>query len=448
MNDDKSRLGTEKISKLILSLAVPSIVAQLINVLYNIVDRIYIGHIENIGNIALTGVGVTFPIITLISAFSCFVGMGGAPLASMNFGRGDKDKSEKILGNSVTMLLFFSVVLTTFFMIFKEPLLYMFGASEQSIYYAQKYITIYLCGTLFVQLSLGLNTFISAQGNAKTAMLSVLIGALTNIILDFVFIFILKFGVEGAAYATVISQFLSALWVVKFLLSEKSIFRIKKKNIKPQFNIIKSISALGISPFVMQSTESLVMIVLNSGLQKYGNDIYVGSMTIMTSVLQLVVTPINGFNQGVQTILSYNYGAENKDRVIKTFKIIFCTSLSISCICGFLTCMFPSFFVGLFSKNEELINVTSKMMPIYLGGIWAFGAQMACQSTFLGLGQAKISLFLALLRKIILLIPLAIILPKFFGVNGIYYSEPIADITAAATTSIVFLLTFKKILNK
>lgn len=340
-----SKLGTESIPKLVFSLAIPAISAQLINVLYNIVDRMYIGHIENVGDIALTGVGVTFPILMIIAAFSSFVGMGGAPLSSIKLGEGDKEGAEKILGNSVIMLLFFSVILTILFYIFKVPLLYLFGASDNSIVYANEYIKIYLMGTIFVQFSLGLNTFISAQGNAKIAMLSVLIGAVTNIILDPIFIFVFNMGVRGAAFATIISQALSAIWVLKFLLSDKSVIKIKRKYLKFNMKIALGIGALGISPFIMQSTESLVNIVLNSGLQKYGGDVYVGSMTIMTSVLQLIVVPINGFAQGVQPIISYNYGAGNKERVIKTFKILITSTTVLSVICCLMAVLFPRIFV-------------------------------------------------------------------------------------------------------
>lgn len=447
-NSNDTRLGTEKIPKLLLSLALPAVVAQLINVLYNIVDRIYIGHMEGIGDIALTGVGVTFPIIMIISAFSAFAGMGGAPLASIKLGAKDQKGAEKILGNSITMLVSLSVILTVFFMIFKVPVLYAFGASDNTITYANDYISIYLCGTIFVQLALGLNTFISAQGFAKTAMISVLVGAMTNIVLDPILIFGFGMGVKGAACATVISQFISAVWVVRFLLSQRSGIKIRKENLALDKKILLPIMALGISPFIMQSTESLVTIVLNSGLQKYGNDIYVGSMTIITSVLQLIVMPMQGITQGAQPIISYNYGAKNNKRVKETFKLLLKVTLTYSVLACLIVCLFPQFFVQLFNKKEELVQLTTKMMPIFLGGIWAFGAQSACQSTFLALGQAKISLFLALLRKVILLIPLALILPILFDVEGIYYAQPIADIIASATTLTIFLSLYKKILKK
>lgn len=449
-NSQDEKLGKESIPKLMFTLALPAILAQLINVLYNIVDRIYIGNMPGVGDLALTGVGVTFPIIMLISAFSALAGMGGAPLASIKLGAGDKDGAEKILGNSATLLLICSVVLTTIFLIYKEPLLYMFGASENIITYSLDYINIYLYGTIFVQFALGLNMYISAQGFAKTAMLSVLIGAITNIILDPIFIFSLNMGVKGAALATIISQCLSAIWVVNFLSSKKSksIIKIKKHNLKINKAIVGSILALGIAPFIMQATESLLNIVLNSGLQKYGGDLYVGSMTIMTSIMQLLVIPIQGLTQGVQPIISYNYGAKQYDRVKKTFKLLITISFTATIIGTLAIILFPNIFVGIFTQKQELADLTAKMIKIFMAGMWIFGIQMACQSTFMGLGQAKISLFLALLRKVILLIPLAIILPKFFDVAGIYYAEPIADVIASLTTLTMFMLSYKKILGE
>lgn len=448
-NSKDTRLGTERLGKLVFTLALPSMVAQIVNVLYNIIDRIYIGHISGTGNIALTGVGVTLPLIMIITAFSSFVGMGGAPLAAIKLGAKDKEGAEKIMGSSMAMLILFAVVLTILFMIFKEPLLYMFGASENSIIYANSYISIYLCGTFFVMMSLGLNPYISCQGNALIAMLSVMIGAVSNIILDPILIFGFGMGVKGAALATIISQGLSAVWVVSFLRSKKSVIKIKKKNVKVDKKISFAIISLGISPFIMQSTESLVAIVLNSGLQKYGGDIYVGSMTIMMSVLQLIVTPINGFTQGVQPIISYNFGAGNNERVKGTFKILLCTSTLISLTACVSSIVFPEMFVRMFNNDAELISLASKMMPIFLCGMSIFGIQLACQSTFLGLGQAKISLGLALLRKVILLVPLAIILPMIFKTpESIYFAEPISDVIASLTTLTIFIFTIKKILNK
>lgn len=444
----EEKLGTMPIPRLMLSLAIPSVVAQLINVLYNIVDRMYIGHIKDVGPTALTGVGLTFPIIMLISAFSAFIGAGGAPLAAIALGKRDKNRAEKILGNGVTVLIGFSVILTVFFMIFKEPLLFMFGASEQTIGYANSYITIYLVGTIFVQLALGLNMFISSQGQAKIAMLSTLIGAVINIILDPIFIFGLHMEVRGAALATIISQACSAAWVVRFLLSEKSVVRIKLPMLRPDIHVIKNVMALGISPFIMQATESAINIVLNRGLQSYGGDLYVGSMTILQSVMQLFVIPIQGFTQGVQPIISFNFGARKFDRVKKTYKLTIGLSFAVATLCCIFAMTFPTLLGGIFTSDSELIALVGKVMPIFMSGIWMFGIQMGCQTTFMGLGQAKISLFLALLRKVFLLIPLAIVLPKFFGVIGIYYSEPISDITAALTAAIIFLCVRNRIVSE
>ncbi len=444
----EKQLGTAPLGKLIFQLALPGIAAQLINVLYNMVDRMYIGHMPETGAVALTGLGVCLPIIVLISAFSAFAGMGGAPLAAIQLGKGDKKQAEKILGNAVTMLFICSLVLTLFFSMFKEPVLYAFGASDETIGYALSYLDIYLVGTIAVQLSLGLNTYISCQGNAKTAMISVLIGAVLNIILDPVFIFALDMGVAGAALATILSQTVSAVWVVSFLISRKSVIRIRKENLKLNGKIAGSICALGISPFVMQSTEALVTIVLNSGLQKYGGDLYVGSLTILQSVMQLIVVPVNGMTQGVQPVISYNYGAGNFDRVKKTFKIVLAADLTVTVAACLLTQFIPGVFASVFTDEAPLITLVEQVMPVFFAGIWIFGVQMACQSTFMGMGQAKVSLFLALLRKVILLIPLALILPNFFNVWGIYYAEPVADVVAALTTGVVFMIFSKKLLGR
>lgn len=441
------KLGKAPLKELFIIMAIPSVLAQLINVLYNIVDRIYIGHIKEVGSLALTGVGVTFPIIMVVSAFSAFAGQGGAPLASIALGARDYKKAEKIMGNSMALLLVFSIVLTIFFQLFKTPLLYAFGASDNVIFYAQEYITLYLWGTVFVMLSLGLNTFISGQGNAKIAMLSVLIGAVTNIILDPIFIFVLGMGVKGAALATVISQAFSAVWVVYFLISEKSVIKIKVENLYFNKEILKKTATLGISPFIMQSTESLVLLTLNSGLQKYGGDLYVGSMSILTSVLQLITVPVSGITQGIQPVISYNFGAGNRKRVLQTFKGMLGVCLTVTMIMGGIGVLFPHIYVGIFTESHDLSSLTIKFMPIFILGMCIFGIQQAIQGTFLALGQAKFSIFIALLRKVILLVPLAIILPIFIGVKGIYLAEPIADISSVSIASLIFILNYKKILQ-
>ena len=447
-NQQSEKLGKEPLRKLFFTMAIPSVLAQLINVLYNIVDRIYIGHIKDIGSLALTGVGVTFPIIMVVSAFSAFAGQGGAPLASILLGAKDQEKAEKVLGSSTALLLVFSISLTLILQILKTPLLYAFGASDNVIGFAQDYIGLYLWGTIFVMLSLGLNTFISGQGNAKTAMFSVLIGAVTNIILDPIFIFVMNMGVKGAALATIISQAFSAIWVVNFLISKKSSLKIKRENLKLDMKFVKKIGSLGCSPFIMQSTESLVLLTLNSGLQKYGGDLYVGSMSILTSVLQLIFVPVSGIAQGVQPIISYNFGAGNRERVVKTFKTLLVVCLIATMFMGGIAVLFPSFYVKMFTESEELVELTSKMMPIFTLGMCIFGIQQSIQVTFLAMGQAKFSIFIALLRKVILLVPLAIILPRFMGVKGIYYAEPMADITSVVVASITFALNFKSILKQ
>ena len=443
-----NRLGTENITRLMISLAIPSVLAQIVNVLYNIVDRIYIGRIPGVGAVALTGVGVTFPIITIISAFSGFASGGGAPLAAIALGQGDRKRAERILGNCVSMLLFFTVILMAFFFVFQKPLLYVFGASDNTIGYSSTYISIYLLGTVFVELAVGLNTFISAQGQARTAMFSVLIGAVVNIVLDPIFIFVFHMGVAGAAVATIISQALSAAWVLRFLCSEKSGIRLKKAGMKPDFFLIGQIMALGVSPFAMSATESAITIVMNHGLQVYGGDLYVGSMTILQSVLQLVFVPISGFTNGVQPIISYNFGAGKFDRVKMTIKRM----ISITFLAAFVYVVFamlrPGLFARLFTTDEDLIALVKKVLPVYIAGMSVFGIQSGVQSSFLGLGQAKISLCIALLRKVILLIPLALILPRFFGVIGVYYAEPVADILSVLTASTLFLLNIRKILSK
>ena len=443
-----NRLGTENITRLMISLAIPSVLAQIVNVLYNIVDRIYIGRIPGVGAVALTGVGVTFPIITIISAFSGFASGGGAPLAAIALGQGDRKRAERILGNCVSMLLFFTVILMAFFFVFQKPLLYVFGASDNTIGYSSTYISIYLLGTVFVELAVGLNTFISAQGQARTAMFSVLIGAVVNIVLDPIFIFVFHMGVAGAAVATIISQALSAAWVLRFLCSEKSGIRLKKAGMKLDFSLIGQIMALGVSPFVMSATESAITIVMNHGLQVYGGDLYVGSMTILQSVLQLVFVPISGFTNGVQPIISYNFGAGKFDRVKMTIKRM----ISITFLAAFVYVVFamlrPGLFARLFTTDEDLIALVKKVLPVYIAGMSVFGVQSGVQSSFLGLGQAKISLCIALLRKVILLIPLALVLPRFFGVMGVYYAEPVADILSVLTASTLFLLNIRKILSK
>ena len=440
-------LASAPIGGLMLKLALPAVAAQVINMLYNIVDRIYIGHIPEVGRTALTGLGVSFPILMLISAFAAFAGMGGAPLAAIRLGARDREGAEKILGNAATMLMGTSVVLTVVFSLFKEPMLMAFGASSDTIGYAMDYLSIYLLGTVFVQYALGLNTFISAQGKAMVAMCSVLIGAILNILLDPLFIFVFQMGVRGAALATIISQGVSACWVVGFLCSSRSGLRIRRANLVPNGKVLGKITALGVAPFIMQSTESLVAVVLNSGLQSYGGDLYVATFTVMQSVMQMITMPMQGITQGVQPIMSYNYGAGNYLRVRKTFSLLLRTTLTVTISAFLIVLLIPEQLAMIFNNNRELVELTGRVMPIFFGGIWAFGAQTACQSAFMAMGQAKTSLFLALLRKVILLVPLAIVLPRITGsVMGIYVAEPVADALASATTLTIFLFRRKELL--
>ncbi|MBS6475323.1 MAG: MATE family efflux transporter [Clostridiales bacterium] len=440
-------MGSAKLPGLIFRLAAPMIAAQLINVLYNIIDRIYIGRMEGIGEQALTGVGVTFPVITIIAAFSNFVGAGGAPLAAIALGKQEKARAERILGNGVALLLLFSALLMAMFP-FQKDILMLFGASENTVGYATDYLSIYLCGTVFVQLATGLNMFITAQGKTGIAMLSVLIGAVLNIALDPVFIFVFSMGVRGAALATVISQAVSALWVCGFLCSSKSGLRIRLQNMKPDCKIILSTLALGSSPFVMAATESLINVVVNSGLQHYGGDAHVGAMVILSSIMQLIVVPIGGFTQGVQPIISYNFGAGNRQRVKGAYRILLGVTLAASMLCWAGTLLFPRALASLFAEQGEMLELAVQKMPIFFAGVGIFGLQRACQSAFLALGQAKMSMLMALLRKVILLTPLALLLPLWLGVDGIYFAEPLADILAALTTFTLFTVSFNRILDK
>lgn len=445
---NEKALGEGSLNKLMFKMAVPTIVAQIINILYNIVDRIYIGHIPGASASALTGVGVALPIVVFISAFSAFVGQGGAPLSSIWLGKGDKDHAEKILGNGTFLLVLFTIILMLVFYIWQKPLLYAFGASDATISYASIYLSWYLVGTIFVEIALGLNTYIIAQGNSGVAMVSVLAGAIFNIILDPLFIFVFEMGVKGAAIATVISQTLSAIWVLYFLTGKKALLKIKFRYLVPDFNIIKSIFLLGISPFVMRATESLISIVMNSGLQKYGGDIYVAALTVMQSVMQLFSAPIGGFTQGVQPLVSYNYGAQNFTRVRQTYKKMIVTCGSFSFITTIVVMVFPQVFARIFTDDTTLIELVSRKMPLFMCGMLLFGVQMAIQPVFLALGQAKISLIIAMLRKVILLTLLAIIFPVFFDVDGVFFAEPVSDFISAITAIILFRLNINKILSR
>ncbi len=445
------QLGTEPVGRLLLKLAAPAIAAQIINLLYNLVDRIYIGHIAGVGQMALTGVGVCVPLITLISAFASLVGMGSSPRASIFLGRGEKDKAEQTLGNSVTLLFLIAAALTVIFLLFSRNMLLMFGASENTIDYAVDYMRIYSLGTLFVQFTLGLNMFITAQGFAKTSMLTVMIGAVCNIILDPIFIFVLKLGVSGAALATILSQCVSMIWILRFLTGPKTVLRIRRANLKLSAGIILPSIALGLSPFIMSSTESLLSICFNSSLLKYGGDIAVTTMTIASSVMQFSMMPLQGLTQGSQPIVSYNFGARNMPRVRQAFRILLCASLCYSMTLWALAMFAPQMFIHMFNSDPELIEFAVPCLRIYLLMNGIFGIQVACQHTFIALGNAKNSLFLALLRKIILLIPLIYLMPALFPADktrAVFMAEPVADFLAVMTTACMFAAYFRKIMRE
>ena len=438
-------LGREPVGHLLFILAVPAITSQVVNALYNMVDRMYIGHIPEVGSAALTGVGVCFPIIMIISAFAYLFGMGGAPRASIFMGKKDNATAEKILGNCTTSLMIIAVLLTVLVLIFQEPLLYLFGASENTIGYAMDYMTIYAIGTIFVQLTLGLNAFISAQGFSKISMLTVVIGAVTNIVLDPIFIFGLNMGVQGAAVATVMSQALSAIWAFWFLSGKNTILKLKRENLKINFHILLPCIALGVAPFAMQATESVLVLCFNSSLLKYGGDLAVGAMTILSSVMQFAMLPLQGLTQGGQPIISYNYGAKQGDRVQKAFKLQTISCFSYSSFIWLLIMIFPSLFVAIFTSDPQLTEITIWALRIYMAGVLLMGIQISCQQTFIAFGNSKKSAFLAVFRKILVLIPLIYILPMFISdqVFAVFLAEPIADTIAVLTTSTMFYFEMK-----
>ena len=451
MNDDKEFLGKEPIGKLLLRLALPTVAAQLINMLYNIVDRIYIGHIPDIGATALTGVGVCMPLILIVSAFAALVGYGGAPRASIFMGKKDNESAEKILGNCFTLQILISVVLTVILLIWNRDFLMAFGASENTIEYGVDYMNIYALGTIFVEVTLGMNSFITAQGFAKTGMLSVLIGAVSNIILDPIFIFGLNMDVRGAALATIISQALSCIWVVWFLCGKKTTLKIRRKNIGLQPKTVLPCVALGASVFVMQASESVISVCFNSSLQKYGGDIAVGAMTILTSVMQFAMLPLQGLGQGAQPIISYNYGAKNVNRVRSTYRLLLKASLAYSCLLWLSVMLFPQGFAAMFTTDPELMQYTRTALRIYMASSLLFGIQIACQMTFNALGRAVESIVVAVVRKFVLLIPLIYIMPAVFSADkalAVYMAEPAADVIAVTFTAVLFAVQFKKTLAK
>ncbi len=451
MEKSKNFLGTEPVGKLLLKLALPTVAAQIINMLYNIVDRIYIGHIANVGSLALTGVGVCMPLIMIVTAFSAFAGYGGAPRASIFMGKKDPDSAEKTLGNCFVVQIVISLLLTGALLLWNRDLLLAFGASENTIQYGVEYMNIYALGTIFVQLTLGMNAFITAQGFAKTGMLSVLIGAVVNIVLDPILIFGLDMGVRGAALATILSQAVSCAWVLIFLFGKKTHLRIKKDHLRLQAKIILPAFALGSSVFVMQASESVISVCFNSSLLRYGGDIAVGAMTILTSVMQFAMLPLQGLGQGAQPIISYNYGARNGERVKSAFLLLLQADMCYATLLWLFVMLFPQGFAAMFTADAQLIAFTKTALRIYIACLLLFGIQMSCQMTFTSIGYAKASIIVAVMRKFVLLIPLIYILPGILPIDktwAVYAAEPVADFLAVTFTSVLFAFQFKKALRQ
>ena len=450
MNQDKTFLGTEPIGKLLRQLAVPTVIAQLVNMLYNIVDRIYIGHIPGNGDLALTGVGVCLPLILIVSACAALVAAGGAPRASIYMGKQDHATAEKILGGCFALQLIVSAVLTAVLLLWNRPLLLTFGASENTIDYAATYMSVYAIGTVFVQLTLGMNAFITAPGFAQLGMRTVLIGAVANIVLDPLFIFALNMGVRGAALATIISQCLSCVWVLRFLTGPKTMLRLKKENIRIAPALVLPCVALGSATFIMQASESVISMCFNSSLLKYGGDIAVGAMTILSSVMQFAMLPLQGIGQGAQPIISYNYGARNTERVRRTFWLLLRVSLCYSVLLWAIIQLFPGVFARMFTPKAELIDFTVTALRIYCGALFLFGIQIACQMAFVSIGAAGCSIIVAVLRKFVLLLPLIYLLPRLLAnqTMAVYTAEPVADAIAVTCTAILFSVQFRKALRK
>ena len=450
-NSQKQNLGEDPVGPLLLKLAIPTIIAQIVNLLYNLVDRIYIGHIPEVGDMALTGLGLCFPVIMMITAFSSLIGAGGAPRAAIYMGKGDMDSAVQFPRICTAMLFGLSIALTVLLESGGPAILRLFGASDNTFPYAISYMRIYVFGTICVMTTLGLNMFVTTQGFSKISMMTVLIGAVLNIILDPIFIFVLGMGVQGAALATILSQGVSALWVLRFLTGKKTRLKIRPVKMRVRRKVILPVLALGVAPFIMNLTESLLNVAFNSSLAKFGGDAAVGAMTILSSIMQLQFLPVQGLGQGAQPLISFNYGAGKIDRVKKTFRILLASSLVYTLIFWLMVELFPGIFVRLFNNNSPtLISLTKWALRIYMGASGLFGIQMAVQQTFMALGQAKLSLLIACLRKVILLIPLIYILPFFFAnkVFAVFLAEPVADLLSVVTAGTLFTLNINKILAK
>ena len=450
MENSKDMLGSAPIGRLLFRLALPTVLAQLINMLYNIVDRIFIGRMEEIGDLALTGVGVCMPIIMIVSAFAALVSSGGAPRASIFMGKQDIESAEKTLGACFSLQIIISIILTVALSIWSEDLLLAFGASENTIGYATEYMSIYALGTVFVQLTLGMNAFITAQGFTRISMISVIIGAAANITLDPIFIYGFGLGVRGAALATIISQSISCLWAISFLCSKRTLLRIKKKNLAPDPKILLPCLALGTATFIMQASESVISVCFNSSLLKFGGDVAVGAMTILTSVMQFAMLPMQGIAQGAQPILSYNYGARDSLRVKRTYKLLLVACLTYSVVLWSAVMLYPRAFASIFTTKDHLLDFTESVIRVYFGGMAIFGIQIACQMTFVSLGKAASSVTVAVVRKFVLLLPLIYIVPKLVSDKtlGVYLAEPIADIIAVTFTTVLFVFQFRSAMKR
>lgn len=450
MKPNNDFLSSAPIGRLLFKLAVPTVLAQLINMLYNIVDRIYIGHMPVEGDLALTGVGVCMPIIMFVSAFAALISSGGAPRASIFMGKGDNDAAEKTMGGCLSLQIFISVLLTAVLLIWNRDFLLAFGASENTIGYAADYMNIYAIGTIFVQLTLGMNAYITAQGFAKIGMFTVLIGAVCNIVLDPIFIFALGMGVQGAALATILSQGISCVWVLVFLCGKKTLLKIRRSNLKISPSVVFPCIALGLAPFIMQSSESIISVCFNSSLLKYGGDVAVGAMTILTSVMQFAMMPLQGLAQGAQPILSYNFGARNPDRVKRTFRLLLTVSLAYSCLLWALIMLFPRLFAGIFTPDTALLGFAAGALRVYCAVLVIFGIQVACQMTFVSLGKAGCSIIVAVMRKFVLLLPLIYIMPRLMEnkTMAVYTAEPVADVLAVTFTAVLFAFQFKKAMRE
>lgn len=451
MSEDRDFLGREPVGRLLLKLALPTVTAQVINMLYNIVDRIYIGHMPENSDMALTGMGVCMPLILIVSAFAAFAAYGGAPRASIFMGKGDHESAERTLGNCLVIQVTISVLLTAALLIWNRDFLMAFGASENTIEFSVSYMNIYAMGTIFVQLTLGMNAFITAQGFAGIGMLSVLIGAVANIILDPIFIFGFGMGVEGAAWATVLSQAMSCIWVMLFLCGKKTHLKIRRKNLRLEAAITLPCLALGLSNFIMQASESILVVCFNSSLQTYGGDLAVGAMTILTSVMQFAMLPLQGLGQGAQPIISYNYGARNPERVKAAFQLLLKANLCYSILLWACVMIAPGGFAAMFTNSTALLEFAKNALRIYMACLLLMGIQMACQMTFISLGNAKASILVAVMRKFVLLIPLIYILPLIFPsdkTTAVYLAEPVADFIAVTFTAILFAFQFRKSLRQ